>query len=87
MNMVFPALKPKQLSGEHLNYKIPGFKLCRFLSELKDIAQVQYRVFLHDIMAAMLVSLNKGMAAMLVSSTNPLGIELYSYANVLFCFR
>jgi len=34
----------------------------------------------------MLVSLNKGTAAMLVSPTNPLGIELYSYANVFFCF-
>ena len=86
MNMVFPALKPKQLSGEHLNYKIPGFKLCRFLSELKDNAQVQYGVFSHDIMSAILLFLNKGMAAMLVSPTNPLGIELYSYANAFFCF-
>ena len=29
---------------------------------------------------------NKGTAAMLVSPTSPLGIELYSYANVFFCF-
>ena len=28
------------------------------------------------------MSLNKGTAAMLVSPTNPLGIELYSYASV-----
>ena len=44
------------------------------------------RVFSRDVTAAMLVSLNKGTAAMLVSPTNPLGIELYSYANVFFCF-
>ena len=35
----------------------------------------------------MLVSLNKETAAMLVSPTNPPGIELFSYANILFCFR
>ena len=34
----------------------------------------------------MLVYLNKGTAAMLVSPRNPPGIELYSYANVFFCF-
>ena len=39
-----------------------------------------------DVTLAMLVYLNKGTVAMLVSPTNPLGIELYSYANVLFCF-
>ena len=37
-----------------------------------------------DVTAAMLVSLNKGTAAMLVSPTNPLGIELYSYARFSF---
>ena len=46
-----------------------------------------YRVFSHDVTAAMLVSQNKEMAAMLVSQTKPLGIELYFYANTLFCFR
>ena len=40
-----------------------------------------YRVFSRDVTAAMLVSLNKETAAMLVSPINPLGIELYSYAN------
>ena len=43
-----------------------------------------YRVFSRDVTAAMLGALNKGMAAMLVSPTNPLGIELYSYASVFF---
>ena len=45
-----------------------------------------YRVFSHDVTAAMLVSQNKEMAAMLVSQTKPLGIELYFYANTFFCF-
>ena len=45
-----------------------------------------YRVFSRDVTAANLVSLNKGTAAMLVSQSNPPGIELYSYANVFFCF-
>ena len=40
-----------------------------------------------DVTAAMLVSLNKGTAAMLEPPINPSGVELYSYANVLFCFR
>ena len=34
----------------------------------------------------MLVSQNKGMAAILVYKANPLGIELYFYANTFFCF-
>ena len=45
-----------------------------------------YSWFSHDVMAAMLVPLNKETAAMLVSQTNPQGIEFYSYANFLFCF-
>ena len=45
-----------------------------------------YRVFSHDVTAAMLVSQNKEMAAMLVSQTKPLGIELYFYANTFFSF-
>ena len=47
---------------------------------------LDYRVFSHDVTAAMLVSQNKEMAAMLVSQTKPLGIELYFYANTFFCF-
>ena len=44
-----------------------------------------YGVFLRDVTAAMLVSLNKGTAAMLVSPTYPPKIELYSCANAFFC--
>ena len=52
----------------------------------RKISYVVYRVFSHDVTSAMLVSQNKEMAAMLVFQTKPLGIELYFYANTLFCF-
>ena len=35
--------------------------------------------------AAILVSQNNETAAMFVSQTNPLGVELLSYANTFFC--
>ena len=44
-----------------------------------------YRVFSHDVTAAILVSQNNETAAMLVSQSNPQGVELFSYANALFC--
>ena len=44
-----------------------------------------YRVFSHDVTAAILVSQNNETAAMLVSQTNPVGVELFSYANAFFC--
>ena len=44
-----------------------------------------YRVFSHDVTAAILVSQNNEMAAMLVSQTNHVAVELCSYANVFFC--
>ena len=46
-----------------------------------------YRVFSHDVTAAILVSQNNETAAMLVSQTNPLGVVLFSYANSFFCFN
>ena len=52
-----------------------------------DITKPRYRVFSHDVTAAILVSQNNEMAAMLVSQTNPLGVELFSYANTFFCFN
>ena len=48
--------------------------------------QAIYRVFSHDVTAAILVSQNNETAAMLVSQTNPLGMELFSYANAFFRF-
>ena len=44
-----------------------------------------YRVFSHDITAAILVSQNNEMAAVLVSQTSPVGDKLFSYANTFFC--
>ena len=47
--------------------------------------QSVYRVFSHDVTATILVSQNNETAAMLVYQTNPLGVELFSYANAFFC--
>ena len=47
-------------------------------------SQYPYRVFSHDVTAAILVSQNNETAAMLMSQTNPLGVELFSYANAFF---
>ena len=44
-----------------------------------------YRVFSHDVTAAILVSQNNETAAMLVSQANPVGVELFSYANIFLC--
>ena len=44
-----------------------------------------YRVFSHDVTAAILGSQNNETAVILVSQTNPLGVELFSYANAFFC--
>ena len=46
-----------------------------------------YRVFSHDVTAAILVSQNNKTAAMLVSQTSPVGVELLSYANAFFCSK
>ena len=43
------------------------------------------RAFSNDVTEAILVLYNNGMAALLVSQTNPLGVELFSYVNALFC--
>ena len=53
---------------------------CRINLGYKSI----YRVFSHDVTAAILVSQNNETAAMLVSQTNPVGAELFSYANAFF---
>ena len=44
-----------------------------------------YRVFSHDVTAAILVFQNNETAAMLVFQTSPVGVELFSYANAFFC--
>ena len=47
--------------------------------------KIKYRVFSYDVTAAILVFRDNESAAMLVSQTNPLGVELFSYANAFFC--
>ena len=42
-------------------------------------------VFSLDVMAAIFVSQNNETAAMFVSQTSPMGVELFSYVNALFC--
>ena len=42
------------------------------------------RAFSHDVTVAILVSQNNKMVAMLASQINPVGVELFSYANTFF---
>ena len=48
---------------------------------------IHTRVFSNGVTAAILVSQNNETVAMLVSQTSPLGVELFSYANALFCYN
>ena len=48
---------------------------------LGDESTLSYRVFSHDVAAAILLSQNNETAAMFVFQTSPLGVELFSYAN------
>ena len=48
-------------------------------------AEKVYRLFSHDVTAAILVFQNNETSAMLVSQTNLLGVELFFYANAFFC--
>ena len=47
---------------------------------------VVYRVFSHEVTAAILASQNNEMVAILVSQTNPIGLKLYSYLKISYCF-
>ena len=55
---------------------------AHFLYGTISFQKVVCRVFSHDVTA---VSQNNKTAAMLVSQTNPVGVELFSYANTFFC--
>ena len=57
-----------------------------FSGTCRSCRNPQYRACSHGVTAAMLGFQNKGMAAMMVYQTNPLGFELYFYANSFFCF-
>ena len=72
-------------SGKAANWRIQG--TCKYFLELAYHCTVilKYRVFSHDVTAAILVSQNNGTAAMLVSHTSPVGVEFLSYSNPFFC--
>ena len=58
--------------------------MTHLITVLSKVA-IRYRVFSHDVTAAILVSQDNETAAMLVSQANLVGIELFSYANAFFC--
>ena len=77
------------IHGQTVTYKgIHGYTLRDIIGQLSHYGSwyTWYRAFSHDVTAAMLVFQNKGTAAILVYQANPLGIELYFYANTFFCF-
>ena len=43
------------------------------------------RVFSHDVTAAILMCQDNETATIFVFQTNPVGVELFSYSNALFC--
>ena len=51
---------------------------------MKDEILTPYRVFSHDVTAAISVSQDNETAAMLVSQTSPVGVEPLSYGNNLY---
>ena len=50
-----------------------------------SVLHTLYRAFSDDVTAAILVFQNNETAAMLVYLDNPVGVELFSSANVFFC--
>ena len=53
----------------------------------KTLSLFHYRVFSHDVTAAILVFQNNKTPAMLVFQTIPVGVEFFSYANAFFCSK
>ena len=72
----------QQIAGVHFFKLVVSLQLSR---PAQDTTPPGYRVFSHDVTAAILVFQNNETAAMLVSQTNPVGVELFSYANAFFC--
>ena len=76
--------------GKQITHNVPlaSFNECQTAGQFASQSMHRhYRVFSHDVTAAILVSQNNETAAMLVSQTSPLGVELFSYANALFCYN
>ena len=58
-------------------------KIYLFLLDIEQ--EISIRAYSHDVTAAMLVFQNNETAPMLVYQENPLGVELFSHVNALFC--
>ena len=55
-------------------------------SKMRKVISRQFNIaFSHDVMSVILVFRNNETAAMFVFQTNPVGVELFSYINTLFC--
>ena len=53
---------------------------------MRTVISRQFNIaFSHDVMSVILVFQNNETAAMLVFQTNPVGVEIFSYINTLFC--
>ena len=53
---------------------------------MRKVISRQFNIaFSHDVMSVILVFRNNETAAMFVFQTNPVGVELFSYINTLFC--
>ena len=73
----------KNLTSNHcLDLKSLGFSVLKYVVLTSRWHSI---VFSQDVTAAILVSQNNETAAILVSQTSPVGVELFSYANALFC--
>ena len=57
---------------------------CNFISLGEKV--LSCRVFSSEVTAAILVSQNNEMAAILLLKTNPMGLKLYSYSIISYCF-
>ena len=64
-----------------------GSLVSRIGMRIPIVDGIPYKVFSHDVTTAILVFQNNKSAAMLVSQTNPVGVELFSYAHAFFCFN
>ena len=60
-------------------------RVSQFVALSVTLLKASYIVFSYDVTATILVSQNLETAAMLVSQINPVGVELFSYANNIFC--
>ena len=59
--------------------------ICPYAYAYELVKTRRYRAFSHDVTAGILVSQNNETGAMLLFQINPVGVEIFSYANPFFC--